>query len=348
MTIVKKERKGKERKGKGLLYLIAIAVLIAIVSIACSDKPTAVSDFAEIDDSLVVKTNTPGVASITISTDTSIDSPVVVANGDNIILVYGKNNQIYYRSSSDGGKNLTKEQEFGGNSTGKKYPHIFFDGSTVNAAATQIWKGAYGKVEESSQPLGFIRGGYKMGGNGVFTIIFESSWINLNISLPGQSSGNAGHALHSKLGNTSVQTAAGAGRFIGGKLMLPLTETGESKNRYLTLNDTKISGVNYNSGSANTWSIDGDIKNMTASTIVKFDESGNKFESSEASEKAGSYSITANGKISGITSSPTVGEGTSEASIATSDGYIYTLTKETGGLVFRKFSTSISGSATIK
>ena len=45
MTIVK-----KERKGKGLLYLIAIAVLISIVSIACSDKPTAVSDFAEIDD----------------------------------------------------------------------------------------------------------------------------------------------------------------------------------------------------------------------------------------------------------------------------------------------------------
>ena len=40
MTIVK-----KERKGKGLLYLIAIAVLISIVSIACSDKPTGMADF---------------------------------------------------------------------------------------------------------------------------------------------------------------------------------------------------------------------------------------------------------------------------------------------------------------
>ena len=36
----------KERKGKGLLYLIAIAVLISIVFIACSKKrPTGMNDF---------------------------------------------------------------------------------------------------------------------------------------------------------------------------------------------------------------------------------------------------------------------------------------------------------------
>ena len=37
----------KERKGKGLLYLIAIAVLIAIMSIACKNKPTALAEFIE-------------------------------------------------------------------------------------------------------------------------------------------------------------------------------------------------------------------------------------------------------------------------------------------------------------
>ena len=37
---VKKERKGKERKGKGLLYLIAIAILISLVFTACSKKRT--------------------------------------------------------------------------------------------------------------------------------------------------------------------------------------------------------------------------------------------------------------------------------------------------------------------
>ena len=37
--------KGKERKG--LLYLITIAVFIAIMSIACKNKPTAAGDFGE-------------------------------------------------------------------------------------------------------------------------------------------------------------------------------------------------------------------------------------------------------------------------------------------------------------
>ena len=35
----------KERKGKGLLYLIGIAVLISIVFIACKKKPTGINDF---------------------------------------------------------------------------------------------------------------------------------------------------------------------------------------------------------------------------------------------------------------------------------------------------------------
>ena len=34
-----------KRKGKGLLYLIAIAVVISIVFIACSEKPTGMNDF---------------------------------------------------------------------------------------------------------------------------------------------------------------------------------------------------------------------------------------------------------------------------------------------------------------
>ena len=34
-----------KRKGKGLLYLIAIAVLISIVFVACKNKPTGMNDF---------------------------------------------------------------------------------------------------------------------------------------------------------------------------------------------------------------------------------------------------------------------------------------------------------------
>ena len=54
------KRKGKERKGKGLLYLIAIAVLISIVFIACKNKPTGMNDFEtdiiDISDDIINKT----------------------------------------------------------------------------------------------------------------------------------------------------------------------------------------------------------------------------------------------------------------------------------------------------
>ena len=50
MTIVK-----KERKGKGLLYLIAIVGLISLALTACKNKPTAMSDFV-FEESLPVVT----------------------------------------------------------------------------------------------------------------------------------------------------------------------------------------------------------------------------------------------------------------------------------------------------
>ncbi len=42
----------KERKGKGLLYLIAIAVLIAVISAGCKNKPTQTNDFAGFDENV--------------------------------------------------------------------------------------------------------------------------------------------------------------------------------------------------------------------------------------------------------------------------------------------------------
>ena len=60
------KRKGKERKGKGLLYLIGISVLISIVFIACKNKPTGMNDFEtdiiDISDNIINKdpgTSTP-------------------------------------------------------------------------------------------------------------------------------------------------------------------------------------------------------------------------------------------------------------------------------------------------
>ena len=48
MTIINAVK--KERKGKGLLYLIAIAVLISLVFISCGDKPTGMADFVDLPE----------------------------------------------------------------------------------------------------------------------------------------------------------------------------------------------------------------------------------------------------------------------------------------------------------
>ena len=47
MLIVK-----KERKGKGLLCLIFIAVIIAVISAGCKNKPTQTNDFAGFDENV--------------------------------------------------------------------------------------------------------------------------------------------------------------------------------------------------------------------------------------------------------------------------------------------------------
>ena len=353
MTIVK-----KERKGKGLLYLIAIAVLIAIVSIACSDKPTAVSDFAEIDDRLLENGTTSSgqkFEKLTLKDTANADSPVVVVSGNNLILVYGKDNKIYYISSHDGGTTRTEAEEFGRNSKGtalalsKKYPHIFFDkNNNINAIATARYNsdGSVGKVKDGSYPLVAITGKFIMKSTGdgkqVGSISF-SSWETVGIILDTGTSGNAGNALNTAFGgDTTVKIASGIGRFEKSKYIVPVTDINNGK--YLKLEaDTNFLVWRKNS--------EGVKSDITKGNIVKFDESGVKFEINENSivEKAGSgstaVSITAKGKVSvGNSEKGTVGDGTSEASIATDgNGNIYTLTKETGGLVFRKFGTSISG-----
>ena len=345
MTIVK-----KERKGKGLLYLIAIAVLISIVSIACSDKPTAVSDFAEIDDSLVIKTNGSGnnaFVSTTIA-DTSIDSPVVVANGDNIILAYGKGNKIYYRSSKNGGDEISIEYELGNSTANKKYPHIFFDGATVTAIATS----SDGKIGMGFIPLHYMTVSF-LTSDGNLNKFNGASWGSLGIINKDNISGQSGGVLNTDKyfgigANISVRVAAGAGRIVSGKKYIVISQ--ENGTQYAKLEAKTLSGSQTGTG----WDLvnNGKGSDKQNSEIAKLEENGNVYKTTGTGdgivEKVGSgsivVSITANGKVSiGGTQKGTVGNGTSEASIAVSGDKIYTLTKENDGLVFRKFGTSISG-----
>ena len=105
MTIINAVK--KERKGKGLLYLIAIAVLISIVFIACSKKrPTGMNDFEtdiiDISDETINKNNpTADKTGGSAGNDGNSLTDAEIAN-------LGKNNKTaydfrgYYFESEDG------------------------------------------------------------------------------------------------------------------------------------------------------------------------------------------------------------------------------------------------------
>ena len=283
----------------------------------------------------------------TLENTTDADSPVIVISGNNLILAYGKNNKVYYRSSHDLGETLTTETEFGtghestSTPTTKKYPHIFFDGSKVIAVAT-----ASGRLVELGKPLVYITGTFKMAANGVGYISFNK-WGTIGI-MNKDISGDAGSGLKAEKyfnkadndNTTTIRTAAGVGRIVNGKYLLPISET--TGNKYLKLEAKQYNNEEFGA----VWDLNGDNRQTkTANNIVvKLDENGNKLDENIA-EKSGSYSIKSDGTLSGggLSGTPKVGNGTSEASIAVSGSYIYTFTKETSGLVFRKFSTTVSG-----
>ena len=49
----------KTRQNKSILYLLAVALMVAIMSIACKNKPTQAVSFSEVEDETVVVVPTP-------------------------------------------------------------------------------------------------------------------------------------------------------------------------------------------------------------------------------------------------------------------------------------------------
>ena len=49
----------KTRQNKSILYLLAVALMVAIMSIACKNKPTQAASFSEVEDETVVVVPTP-------------------------------------------------------------------------------------------------------------------------------------------------------------------------------------------------------------------------------------------------------------------------------------------------
>ena len=338
MTILK-----KRKEKKGLLYIIAIAIMV--FAIACSgNKPTQSSDFAEIDYDLPVVTNGSGdnaVVSTTISKVdvASGDSPVIIVSGNKVILAYEQNGSIQYRASIDGGNKISKAQTL---SDSGKYPYIFFDGSSVSAVVTK-----YDSQLGPGMPLFEINGTFEIQNGEVGYIKISENKAMEGIVVDNNVGGNAALKNEKYFGQnaTAIRTAAGAGTGIGNSRKLPLSQVGGTT--YLVLEGVDIQTAAPSSGvSGNGWNLNSKKSDKQNDDVMKIGADGNTYKTSEFAEKSGAYSIKNDGTITDINSNPKVGDGTTEASIAaTDDGYIYTFTKETSGLVLRKFSIKITETA---
>lgn len=146
------------------IILVLVAVLTVSI-VACNNKPTAVSDFSWEDettdkrDDWQNKTNTANNSVVFVETifegDTKALNPVVIANGNNVVVFYQKvhtfkagmnptatADSIFYRGSVDGGTffsvaiALNRTLVDGGSlSSLMTSPHVFLDGNNLTIAA---------------------------------------------------------------------------------------------------------------------------------------------------------------------------------------------------------------------
>ena len=347
MTIYK-EKKRKEK----VCYIIAIAIMV--FAVACSEKPTQSSDFAEIDYDLPWVEDNNGVTKDDSgsggsggsgSTPTpiksekreivadkgSVDSPVVVVNGDKVIVAYGQGGNIYYRASIDGGNKISVVKTL---SSSAKYPYIFFNGNDFSVMVTKN----NGKTGVSTKVITEVKGTFQnldnLSEEGLSGVMGE-----------GASAGGVGSTLEGKRyfeSSKTIRTAAGAGIEYNNR-QIPLSEVGGGI--ALILEPKQLTGAQSGWG----WDLKANSKitDKPNDDVLKIAADGTTYKTSEAAEKSGGYSITKNGKISGD-NAYNVGQNTTDASIAVSGDYIYTLTIEDSGLVFRKFNKNAGGSSTVE
>lgn len=193
------------------IILVLVAVLTVSI-VACNNKPTAVSDFSWEDettdkrDDWQNKTNTANNSVVFVETifegDKDALNPVVIANGNNVVVFYQKvhtfkagmnptatKDSIFYRGSVDGGTffsvaiALNRTLVDGGSlSSPMTSPHVFLDGNNLTIAAvynndqyiiyktgTFSQKGKVGGIDEQNWNWTRPNGS---------TIAYQNDWIN--------------------------------------------------------------------------------------------------------------------------------------------------------------------------
>ena len=353
---------------KNIILVLVAGLTVSIV--ACNNKPTAVSDFSWEDettdkrDDWQNKTNTANNSVVFVETifesDTKALNPVVIANGNNVVVFYQKNHtfkagmnpttteaSLFYRGSVDGGTffsvavALDRTLVDGGSlSSPMSSPHVFLDGNNLTIAAV------YNNNEYIIYKTGTFSQKGKVGGideqnwnwtrpNGS-TIAYQNDWKNYrdkeniaSISLvAGVGKANTLPVSYTGTGDdsgiipVSLPNFSFGNKFDSEKGKFGQNSKAADKNNIITENQQGLTFA----GSAGGYEVVYDGKSYTYAIYndILYRASGDKIPTS-SDEK-----MTISGSTGG---SVAVG----------SDGSIFTFTKDAKGLVFRKINKFENG-----
>lgn len=352
------------------IILVLVAVLTVSI-VACNNKPTAVSDFSWEDettdkrDDWQNKTNTANNSVVFVETifegDTKALNPVVIANGNNVVVFYQKvhtfkagmnppatEDSIFYRGSVDGGTffsvaiALNRTLVDGGSlSSPMTSPHVFLDGNNLTIAAV------YNNDQYIIYKTGTFSQKGKVGG------IDEQNW---NWTRPIDK--NAAYqtdwkTYRDKENIASISLVAGVGK--ANTLPVSYTGTGNNPSGIIPVSLPSFSFGKKIAGKTGKFGLND--KGAVPDNIITEQQSG----ITTASSKGG-YEVIYDGKnytyaiyndilyrASGDkipTSSDekmTISGSTGGSVAVGSDGSIFTFTKDDKGLVFRKINKFQNG-----
>lgn len=350
------------------IILVLVAVLTVSI-VACNNKPTAVSDFSWEDettdkrDDWQNKTNTANNSVVFVETifegDTKALNPVVIANGNNVVVFYQKvhtfkagmnpqatEDSIFYRGSVDGGTffsvaiALNRTLVDGGSlSSPMTSPHVFLDGKNLTIAAV------YNNNEYIIYKTGIFGAKGKVGG------IDEGNW---NWTRPsGQLAyQNDWQIYRDKENIASISLVAGVGK----ANTLPVSYTGKDNK----VGIIPVSLPNFSFGQKFTsekGKFGRDSQKGDKNNIITENQQNLSFASSTGGYevvydgKSYTYAIyndilyrASGDKIPTSSDEKMTISGSTGGSVAVgSDGSIFTFTKDAKGLVFRKINKFQNG-----
>ena len=350
--------------------ILVLVAFLTVSIVACNNKPTAVSNFAWEDettdkrDDWQNKTNTANNSVVFVETifegDTKALNPVVIANGNNVVVFYQKvhtfkagmnppatEDSIFYRGSVDGGTffsvaiALNRTLVDGGSlSSPMTSPHVFLDGNNLTIAAV------YNNNEYIIYKTGTFSQKGKVGG------IDEQNWnwtrpINKNAAY--QTDWNNYRKAN---GINSISLVAGVGK--ANTLPVSYTGTGNTSG-IIPVNLPNFSfGARFESekGKFGRDSQKGDENNIITE----------KQQNLSSASSTGGYEVVYDGKsytyaiyndilyrasgdkIPTDSDEKMTISGSTGGSVAVgSDGSIFTFTKDAKGLVFRKINKFENG-----